>query len=1005
MKTGRSRGAVSSSSILLALLSFVVLCSANALHAAGIQQVSVFPTFVVLSGNLAATSTTDTTVTFYELSAAANSAADASAQQIGQVVVPAGRTTFTAPIARFSGEHDRLYSKFVAMTDGQQVLGAPHFADDFEFKGTNDYPYPTASSIKGVQPLGISDDAEEIGTRHAAINVLPSAFMLNGPGDPASTISFSFNGGTYYFDRTQIEGLDHRLLVLNHDGMQVHMIVYLSANTSSNSAASILIHPDANTTQGGPLYAFNTKTDEGVQYVTAAFAFLAQRYTRTDELYGRAVDFIIGNEIDSQWTWQNMGQQTLADFAEYYSRALRLAYLAMRSAYTNPRVYISLDHYWTISGNSSQPLEYYTGKGTFDEIASLAKQEGDFPWQVAYHPYPQDLTDPYFWRDDTSATTDVNTKYITFKNIEVLSQYLEQPQNMYEGQVRSISCSEEGVNLPQDPTLSAFGNEQVQAAAYAYAFYKLRFTPHIDSFILYRQVTTPSESLHDSLWAPDPERTGSSAGQARFIHEIYKYIDTPESLSMTQFALPIIGIQSWNDAIPQFDPTQLATQPDPETQVGAERLTGANNAKILSSFTDGTDGWIYADNADSVQASSSGGYGGGGELTVAFSPNNGYAETKFWRGAEVNFQQPIDASSTPYLTLAINVPPLQPGQLKPGNVFYAKVRIYGPNEQVAAGVVRLDPTQGWTPIGIDLSHWQYRNQISKIKVWVRGTTNDDWTGTFAISQVGLAGSIGTPTSSNVDFQLNAVEPGSTGEPVSVTAINNGTLPLSGTTTAQNCSGIALSPASFTLNLSPAGGTQSFTSSFSEFAANASPAQVCFAYNGQTLPAPLNLLTASTPALNPLYDFEDGTEGWAPGQNVGSVASVTTFANGPNKAFHGSHALQATGKTVVANIPRSVVLVPSTPLNLSSAQSFVAYMDSYGLHTGDTFSAFITLTSGGQTLTKTFTPFNPNQWNKLVLDVSQWAYRSNITKIEIGFQSLNETVPWGPDFQLDLIGTY
>ena len=1005
MKTGRSRRTLPSSSILLTILSFAVLCSATALNAAGIQQVSVFPDSVVLSGNLAATSTTDTTVTLYELSAAANSATDASAQQVGQIVVPAGRTTFTVPIPRLSGGHDRLYSKFVAMTGDQQALGAPHFADDFEFMATNDYPYPAASSIKGVQPLNISDDAEQIGTRHAAINVLPSAFMLKGPGDPANTINFSFNGGTYYFDRAQIEGLDHRLLVLTHDGMQVHMVVYLSANTASNSAASFLIHPDADTTKGGPLYAFNTKTDEGVQYVTAAFAFLAQRYTRTDQLYGRAVDFIIGNEVDSQWTWQNMGQQNLADFAEYYSRALRLAYLAMRAAYTNPRVYISLDHFWTISSNASQPLEYYTGKATFDQIVSLTKAEGDFPWQVAYHPYPQDLLDPYFWRDDTSATSDVNTKYITFKNIEVLSQYLEQPQNTYGGEVRSISCSEQGVNLPQDPTLSAFGNEQVQAAAYAYAFFKLRFTPHIDSFILYRQVTTVSESLHDSLWAPDPERSGSSAGQARFIHEIYKYIDTPLSLSMTQFALPIIGINSWNDAIPQFDPTKVATQPVPETQVGAERLTSSNNAVTLSSFTDGPDGWIYADNADSVQASSSGGYGGGGELTVAFSPNNGYAETKFWRGAEVNFQQPVDASSTPYVTLAVNIPPSATAQLKPGNVFYAKVRVYGPNQQVAAGVARLDPAQGWTPLAIDLSHWQYRNQISKIKVWVRGTTNDDWTGTFAISQVGLAASIGAPSSPNIDFQLNAVDPGSVGEPVSIAAINNGTIALSGTTTAQNCSGIALNPASFNLDLPASGGMQSFTSNFSEFSANASPAQVCFAYNGQTLPAPLNLLTASAPALNPLFDFEDGTEGWAPGQNIGSVATAASFANGPGKPFHGSRVLQATGTTAVANAPKSVVLVPSTPLNLSNAQSFVAYMDSYGLHTGDTFSAFITLTSGAQTLTKTFTPFNPNQWNKLVVDVSQWAYRNNVTKVEIGFQSLNETVPWGPDFQLDLIGTY
>ena len=1005
MKAGRMRGVVSGSSILLTLFSFVVLCSAAALHAAGIQQVSVFPDAIVLSGNLPAVSTTATTITLYELSAAAISATDASAQQVGQVVVPAGRTTFTVPIARRSGGHDRLYSKFVAMTAGQQALGVPHYVDDFEFPAVNNYPYPVTSSIKGVQPLAIEDDAEEIGTRHAALNVLPSAFMLKQAGDPAQTIDFPFNGETYYFDRNQIEALDHSVLVLTHDGMQVHFVVYLTPNSAPNSAASILIHPDADTTQGGPVYGFNTKTDEGVRYVTAAFAFLAQRYTRADKLYGRAVDFIIGNEIDSQWVWQNMGRQTLPAFTEYYTRVLRLAYQAMRTAYANPRVYISLDHYWTISNDATQPLEYYTGKDTFDQIVSVMKQEGDVPWQVAYHPYPQNLTDPYFWRDDNLATGDVNTQYITFKNLQVLSQYLELPQNTYGGMVRTISCSEQGVAEPQDPTLSEEQNQQVQAAAYAYAFYKLRFTPHVTSFILYRQVTTSDETLRDALWAFDPQRGGLSAGEPRLIHKIYKYIDTPESLSMTQFALPIIGIQSWNEAIPQFDPSKVATQPVPETQVGAEKFAASDTAKVISDFTRGTDGWVYADNADYVQASSSGGYEGGGMLTVAFSTNYGnFGETKFYRGAEVNFNQPLDASATPYVTLDLNVPPPQPGQFKPGNIFYAKVKIYGPHEQVAAGLVRLDPTRGWTPIAVDLSHWQYRNQISKIKVWVRGTTDDNWTGTFAISKVALARSIGASSTPNIDFQIGAVQPGVLGEAATVTAINNGTLPLSGTATATDCSQIGLSPATFNLDVAPAGATQSFPSAFSEYSSTASPSQVCFLYNGETLPAPVSLSPAPTLPFTPLYDFEDGLGGWSAGQNIASVAAVTSFANSPGTPVHGQYALEATGIAAPANAPKSVVLVPSTPLNLSNAQNFVAYVNAYGLYNGDTFSAFITLTSGSQTLTTTVSSFQPNNWNKVVLDVSHWAYRNNITKVEIGFQSTNETILWGPRFQIDYIGT-
>ena len=979
--------------------------STAAFGTAVIQRVTAYEDAIAVTGALQAASSKPTTVAVYELSAAYNTASLGSSRPVAQAIVPAGRTAFRASFARRDGGRDRLYEKFLA-TDSGQPAGTAHYVDDFEFAAANNYPYPHVSSIKGVQPLELEDDAEETGTRHAGLNVVPSLFMLKQAGDAATTITFHFDGADYYFDRSQIEALDHRTLVLTHDGIQVHFVVYLLPNASATSAASILIHPDADTTQGGPVYGFNTKTEEGIRYVTAAFAFLARRYTRMDERYGRAVDFIIGNEIDSMWAWQNMGEQTLPDFIEYYTRALRLAYLALRSAYAHPRVYISLDHYWTISNDASQPLRWYKGKDTFDQLNGVMKQEGDVPWQVAYHPYPQDLTDPYFWRDDTEATDNVDTEYITFKNLQVLSEYVELPANRYEGEVRTISCSEEGVNLPADPTLTEEQNEQVQAAAYAYAFYKLRFTPHVESFILYRQVTDSSESLRMSLWALDPERAGESAGEPRLIHKIYTYIDTPESLAMTQFALPIIGINSWSDAIPGFDASKVATQPLPEEQVGAEKFAAAEQGRTIADFRNGTAGWVYADGADSVASSSGNGYEGGGELTVAFSTNYGnLGETKFWRGAEEEFRRPLDASADPYLTLALNVPAPQPGEFKPGNVFYAKVKVYGPREHVAAGVVRLDPTQGWTPIAVDLSHWRYRSEISKIKVWVRGTTDDNWIGTFAISKVALARGIGASSVPNVDFAVSAVQPAGVGTAATVEAINNGTQPLSGTATVQDCAQVGLNPASFNLaGVPPSGGTQGFQAAFSDYGTSAQTPQVCVDYAGESLTAPLQLLPAPPLPFSVLYDFEDGTEAWNPGQNIASVATVSSFANGPTTPVHGNYALEATGTVAAANAPKSVVLTPASPLNLTGKQNFVAYVDAYGLYAGDTFSAFITLTSGSQTISTTMSSFQPNQWNKVVLDISHWAYANSVTKIEIGFECTNETIPWNPRFQVDFVGT-
>ena len=45
----------------------------------------------------------------------------------------------------------------------------------------------------------------------------------------------------------------------------------------------------------------------------------SRRYTRDDQLYGRALGFIVGNEVDAQWEWQNMGYTTLDQFCLLYT--------------------------------------------------------------------------------------------------------------------------------------------------------------------------------------------------------------------------------------------------------------------------------------------------------------------------------------------------------------------------------------------------------------------------------------------------------------------------------------------------------------------------------------------------------------------------------------------------------------------------------------------------------------------------------------------------------------
>ncbi len=156
----------------------------------------------------------------------------------------------------------------------------------------------------------------------------------------------------------------------------------------------------------------------------------------------------------------------------------------------------------------------------------------------------------------------------------------------------------------------------------------------------------------------------------------------------------------------------------------------------------------------------------------------------------------------------------------------------------------------------------------------------------------------------------------------------------------------------------------------------------------------------------LYSFKDGTtDGWRAGTNVASVAAVTTFQDDPRHPYGGTYALDASSDDAApVSAPRTMIVIPVNPLNLSAAQTFYLYEDGYGypqVATG--YVATVSLTSGNKTLTKTV-PVLANTWNPVDVDVSSWPYRDHVTRIAVSFTALGSNIPWYlPHFQIDDIG--
>jgi hypothetical protein len=183
----------------------------------------------------------------------------------------------------------------------------------------------------------------------------------------------------------------------------------------------------------------------------------------------------------------------------------------------------------------------FAGKAFIDYFARRARGGGDFDWNLAFHPYPENLFDCRTWKDKTALSTP-DTPRITFKNLEVLQNYFRRNELLFDGRPRHIILSEQGFHSPDTPE-----GQSLQAAAFCYAYYKVAHLEGIDSFILHRHVDHRDEGgLNLGLWT----RNKSSANPAeplaqKKIYEVFKAADGPNWEEAFHFALPVIGIPDW----------------------------------------------------------------------------------------------------------------------------------------------------------------------------------------------------------------------------------------------------------------------------------------------------------------------------------------------------------------------------------------------------------------------------------------------------------------------------
>lgn len=456
-----------------------------------------------------------------------------------------GQVSFRVPLELGTSE-SKLYKKFVAcIWDGGKYIrvSEPIYITNPETVAVHRDSYKEPLTKKGLLvELPEISDAFELGVSHVIVNIPYNALFGSG-------IDYTYEGETYHFNKEIVEAYDNTISMFSNKGMLVNAILL----NGWNDGTPDLYYPGTQKTDAANYYHFNSKTEAGYKDIKAIATFLADRYSGENSDYGRVQNWIIGNEVNNQ-QWNYIGPMALQNYVDEFERTFRVFYTAIRSTCANDRVFFSTDYNWMNEANGTTK---YNAKEFIDSFAALTRQRGNIDWNLAYHPYSIPMTEPEFWDDFGTGLVnwEETSPVVNFANLAVLTNYMHRPELLNkEGEVRHIILSEEGFT---SQSITRGECQELQAAAFAYAYYIADSNPDIDAFILSRQIDAPSEaalSCAFGLWTTDSTTDNNiTPARRKYIWPVFKNIDKRAyTLEVTEFAKDILGIERWSDVIPGF---------------------------------------------------------------------------------------------------------------------------------------------------------------------------------------------------------------------------------------------------------------------------------------------------------------------------------------------------------------------------------------------------------------------------------------------------------------------
>ncbi|HBE63049.1 MAG TPA: hypothetical protein DDX19_09965 [Rhodopirellula baltica] len=381
-------------------------------------------------------------------------------------------------------------------------------------------PTPKLRAAKGMTCLAelAPEHVEELGLAHGSVNLVLS--NLVSPTPRPGYHPTKIRGKERYVNQAAVRNLDHRVEKGRNAGLVMAAILLIpNSQTKSTEDAPSLEHPDADP---AGTYTMPNLTDEAsAQLYADTLDFLADRYS---EGHLRIDHWIVHNEIDAGWQWTNMGEVPMHIYLDHYFRSMRLVVAATRRINPHARTFISLTHHWNLE--DPPHWRWYRSKDIMQALVRHGEVEGNFPWGLAHHPYPESLWESDTWNDNVDFSLDANM--FTLKNWQVLDDWLHTKRlRDPKGNVRAVLLSEQGFHASENDPEAL----EQQAAAVLYTFEQIRKCESILAFDYHRPVDNRNEGgLHlglRGLGSPKQPR-----GAAKPAWDAYKSIATPAETNL-----------------------------------------------------------------------------------------------------------------------------------------------------------------------------------------------------------------------------------------------------------------------------------------------------------------------------------------------------------------------------------------------------------------------------------------------------------------------------------------